>query len=183
MTLAKARIQHIERLVRNHCPSYHIDFYIFLLAVICIICSAIFTFIARSLNISMWCPLLLLLVPTGLSFWTSKRRSKLMIKIKEFESRLKKTLYEFNTDDTSHHIIWSVERIPIEQAPIRSTRFCLKIYITKLDNEMGGIFDINGEELPSYQQASTTTALLIPSPPPSYELSLIRPPEPAITLH
>lgn len=80
----------IHRLVRNHCPSHHIDFYIFLLAVVCIICSAIFTFIARSLNISMWCPLILLLVPTGLSFWTSKRRSTLIIKIKEVKREKEK---------------------------------------------------------------------------------------------
>lgn len=83
VSLAEARINEIKKLVKHQCPSHHVDFYIFLLAVICIICSTIFTFIARSLNISMWCPLLLLLVPTALSFWTSKRRSKLILKIKE----------------------------------------------------------------------------------------------------
>ncbi|KAI9272113.1 hypothetical protein EDC94DRAFT_580577 [Helicostylum pulchrum] len=172
-TIVEARIDQIRRLVRNHCPSHHIDFYIFLLAVVCIICSAIFTFIARSLNISMWCPLILLLVPTGLSFWTSKRRSTLIVKIKEFESRLKKTLYEFNTNDSNHHINWSLERVPIEQAPCRSARFCLMIHITELDPEMG----IYGEELPTYQVATNNIIL-----PPSYELALIREPEPAVIL-
>ncbi|GAA5795823.1 hypothetical protein HPULCUR_001185 [Helicostylum pulchrum] len=121
----------------------------------------------------MWCPLILLLVPTGLSFWTSKRRSTLIVKIKEFESRLKKTLYEFNTNDSNHHINWSLERVPIEQAPCRSARFCLMIHITELDPEMG----IYGEELPTYQVATNNIIL-----PPSYELALIREPEPAVIL-
>lgn len=90
----------------------------------------------------------------------------------QFESRLKKTLYEFNTDDTRHHIIWSLHKVPIDEAPIRSARFCLKIYITELDN--------NEEELPTYQQ---TTSLLLQPPPPSYELSLIRQPQTAILIH
>lgn len=161
----------------------------------------------------MWCPLVLLLVPTALSFWTSKRKSTLIIKIKEvlssynqllgnnkmiliyyaqFESGLKKTLYEFNTNDSTHHINWSLERVPIEQAPKCCSRsaviFCLMINITEIDPELG---IIGGEELPTYQQVATNTAYNMVSqnsPPPSYELtalatiasSIVRPPEPLI---
>ncbi|CAO0800723.1 unnamed protein product [Mucor circinelloides] len=86
-TLAETRVEQLSRLVANQCPSHHVDFYVFTIAVLCVICSAIFTFVARSLHISMWCPLLLLLIPTALSFWTSKRRSTLIIKIKEVVNR------------------------------------------------------------------------------------------------
>lgn len=82
-TLAQERINQLKQFTKEYCPSQHIDFYIFLIAIVCIVCSAIFTFIARSLSISMWFPLLLLLIPTILSFWTSKRRSRIYIKIRE----------------------------------------------------------------------------------------------------
>ncbi|KAK4519721.1 AMSH/STAMBP protein ubiquitin specific-protease [Mucor velutinosus] len=108
----------------------------------------------------MWCPLLLLLIPTALSFWTSKRRSTLIIKIKEFESALKKTLYDYTATDQS--IKWSLQRVPIDEAPCTSVRFCLVIHITELDPEMAYV----GEELPSYQTALLNTATTFH--PPSY---------------
>ncbi|KAG2196641.1 hypothetical protein INT46_002349 [Mucor plumbeus] len=161
-TLIESRIEQLNCLVQNQCPSHHIDFYIFTIAVLCVICSAIFTFIARSLNISMWCPLLLLLIPTALSFWTSKRRSTLIVKIKEFESALKKTLYEYTATD--QNIKWSLQRVPVDEAPCTSVRFCLVIHIKELDPEMVYV----GEELPSYQAALNTANIF--NPPSYHEL-------------
>ena len=86
---------------------------------------------------------------------------------------MKKTIYEFNTGDTSHHILWSLERVPVEDAPRKPARFCLKIHIQELDSEAGVYC---GEELPTYQQANPSVTTL----PPSYELSLIRQPERAV---
>ncbi|CEP13406.1 hypothetical protein [Parasitella parasitica] len=160
--LIEARIEQLDRLVQNQCPSHHVDFYVFTIAVLCVVCSAIFTFIARSLNISMWFPLLLLLIPTALSFWTSKRRSTLIIKIKEFESALKKTLYEYTATD--QNIKWSLQRVPIDEAPCTSVRFCLMIQVTELDPEMVFV----GEQLPSYQTA--LSAETIHNPPSYHEL-------------
>ncbi|GAN04895.1 hypothetical protein MAM1_0076d04362 [Mucor ambiguus] len=115
----------------------------------------------------MWCPLLLLLIPTVLSFWTSKRRSTLIIKIKEFESALKKTLYEYTATD--QNLKWTLQRVPIDEAPCTSVRFSFVIHITELDPEMVYV----GEELPSYQAALLNTAT--PFHPPSYN-ELIAPP-------
>ncbi|KAI8879617.1 hypothetical protein K501DRAFT_256493 [Backusella circina FSU 941] len=165
-TLVEARIDQLRTLVQDHCPSHHVDFYIFVVAILCVICSAIFTFVARSLSISMWCPLLLLLIPTGLSFWTSKRRSMLLVRIKE----LKQTLKEFTKNDSSHRVGWSFQRVHPDNAPCASTRFCLMIMITELDSEMG----LNAEELPSYQAALQSNHL-----PPSY-IDIVVQPEPAI---
>ncbi|EPB87703.1 hypothetical protein HMPREF1544_05484 [Mucor circinelloides 1006PhL] len=167
-TLAETRVEQLSRLVANQCPSHHVDFYVFTIAVLCVICSAIFTFVARSLHISMWCPLLLLLIPTALSFWTSKRRSTLIIKIKEFESALKKTLYEYTATDQT--IKWSLQRVPIDEAPCTSVRFCLVIHVTELDPEMVYV----GEELPSYQTALLNTTNTFH--PPSYH-ELTAPPQ------
>ncbi|OAD04722.1 hypothetical protein MUCCIDRAFT_108555 [Mucor lusitanicus CBS 277.49] len=158
--VAEARVEQLNRLVANQCPSHHVDFYVFTIAVLCVICSAIFTFVARSLHISMWCPLLLLLIPTALSFWTSKRRSTLIVKIKEFESALKKTLYEYTATD--QNLKWTLQRVPIDEAPCTSVRFSFVIHITELDPEMVYV----GEELPSYQAALLNTAT--PFHPPSY---------------
>ncbi|KAI8389241.1 hypothetical protein BD560DRAFT_430218 [Blakeslea trispora] len=149
-TLTQARLDQLDQLVKEHCPSHHIDFYIFIVAVMCVVCSAVFTFVARSLQISMWCPLLLLLVPTGLSFWTSKRRSTLPTRTKEFESRVKKTLYGFTTVD---HLVWSLERVPFNQTPFKSAKLCLMIQLTTLE-----------DQLPSYQEAMMTDYVAMPEP-------------------
>ncbi|KAL9550102.1 hypothetical protein MBANPS3_004889 [Mucor bainieri] len=161
--VAEARVAQLRRIVEESCPSHHLDFYVFVIAVLCVICSAIFTFIARSLHISMWCPLLLLLVPTALSFWTSKRRSALIGKIKEFESTLEKILYEFTATDQS--IKWTLLRVPASEAPCTSVRFSFAIHITQFDPEMAYTA---GEQLPSYQAALLTGTATPPFQPPGY---------------
>ncbi|KAI8079498.1 uncharacterized protein B0P05DRAFT_540822, partial [Gilbertella persicaria] len=148
----KRRLDQLDQLVRHHCPSHHIDFYVFIVAILCVVCSAIFTFIARSLHISMWCPLLLLLIPTGLSFWTSKKRSTLGVRMKQFESLVNKTLYDFSSLD--QHILWTMERMTMpQQAPFKSARFCLMIQIKHTD-----------DQLPSYQEAMMTQPIRMPEP-------------------
>lgn len=180
--LAEERVDRLKQITKEQCPSQHIDFYIFLIAISCIICSAVFTFIARSLNISMWFPLLLLLVPTALSFWTSKRRNKIYTKIRKFEKLLKKTLNEFTKNDCSHFIVWTFERVQLDKTPCKSIRLCFMVRITQLDPEIGLREDggSNNEELPTYHAAVQSTSFLLP--PPAY-IDVNLPPPAVISLH
>lgn len=49
-------------------------------------CSAGFSLAARSADISMWYPLILLLVPAALSYWTSRRRATFVYRIRQVGS-------------------------------------------------------------------------------------------------
>ncbi|KAI9488199.1 hypothetical protein BDB00DRAFT_877670 [Zychaea mexicana] len=156
-----ARLQQLNRLVRAQCPSSHTEYYVFVFIITCIACSAGFSLAARSADISMWYPLILLLVPAALSFWTSRRRATLVLRIKQFEQALKQTLREFNKKD---RIRWSFRR-PTAGDPLptefRTARLCLIIELGRAE-----------EELPSYQAAVTDAASSIyyprGLPPPSY---------------
>ncbi|OBZ81459.1 hypothetical protein A0J61_10496 [Choanephora cucurbitarum] len=149
--LIQAQMDQLDQLVRHQCPSHHIDLYVFIVAVVCVVCSAVFTFVARSLEISMWCPLLLLLIPTGLSFWTSKRRSTLATRTKKFEGLVRKTLYDFTT--VNPPILWSLEPVALDHVPFPSAKLCLMIQLTELD-----------DQLPSYQEAIMTQYIQMPEP-------------------
>ncbi|PHZ09212.1 uncharacterized protein RHIMIDRAFT_246185 [Rhizopus microsporus ATCC 52813] len=134
-----------------------------------------FTFIARSLNISMWFPLILLIIPTILSFWTSKRRKRMYGEIREFERQVKKALSEFTKHDCSYFIVWSFEKMQLDKAPCKHLQLCFMIRVIQLDPEMGLQYSSSSnsnscqsnEELPTYN-----TAILYPSstfqPPPDY---------------
>ncbi|KAI8139030.1 hypothetical protein BJV82DRAFT_628773 [Fennellomyces sp. T-0311] len=155
------RLEQLNRLVRNKCPSSHTEYYVFVFIITCIACSAGFSLAARSADISMWYPLILLVIPAALSFWTSRRRASLVYRIKEFERVLKQTLREFNKSD---RVRWSFRRptgndsIPVNY---RTARLCLIVEISPEE-----------EELPSYQAAvvDSSSSVYFPRglPPPSY---------------
>ncbi|KAI8379414.1 uncharacterized protein BYT42DRAFT_485061, partial [Radiomyces spectabilis] len=150
------RMQQLQVLVRTTCPSNHIDYYIFVFAISCIICSAAFSLIARSADISMWYPLILLLIPALLSFWTSRRRSTMLVRIKEFERSLKQILREFTKTDSLSRLRWSFRRpTPEDAVPSQygSARLCLIIELAQLDPELGTYFADHNDGLPSYQTA------------------------------
>ncbi|KAI9253487.1 hypothetical protein BDA99DRAFT_540739 [Phascolomyces articulosus] len=157
----ETRLKQLNQLVRAQCPSSHIEYYVFIFIITCIACSAGFSLAARSADISMWYPLILLIIPAALSFWTSRRRATLLYRIKQFEQVLKQTLREFNKKD---RIQWSFRR-PTSDDPLpnkfRTARLCLIIELTRPE-----------EDLPSYQAAVTDVAFPIyyprGLPPPSY---------------
>ncbi|KAI7857480.1 hypothetical protein BDC45DRAFT_603524 [Circinella umbellata] len=162
-----SRLEQLNQLVRTKCPSSHVESYVFIFIITCIVCSAGFSLAARSTSISMWYPLVLLIVPAALSFWTSRRRATLVYRIKKFEQELKQALQEFNEKD---QIIWSFRR-PSSDDPLpsklRTARLCLIIELTQPD-----------EDLPSYQAAVTDVVSPIyytrGLPPPSYSEANIR---------
>ncbi|KAI9280384.1 hypothetical protein BY458DRAFT_430876 [Sporodiniella umbellata] len=67
-----------------------------------------------------------------------------------------------------HFIVWTCERIQLDNAPSKSTRLCFMIRIIQLDPEIGLREDSgsNNEELPTYHAALQTTSFALP--PPAY---------------
>ncbi|CDH56487.1 predicted protein [Lichtheimia corymbifera JMRC:FSU:9682] len=155
------RLRQLDRLVRTQCPSTHIEYYVFVFVIACVACSAGFSLAARSADISMWYPLILLLVPAALSYWTSRRRATFVHRIRQFELALKQTLREFNKTD---RLKWSFRRPSAHDAlpsKYKNARLCLVIQISHY-----------AEELPSYHTAVMSSSIVLDqqtlSPPPSY---------------
>ncbi|ORZ03498.1 hypothetical protein BCR43DRAFT_520634 [Syncephalastrum racemosum] len=166
-TAYSERLLRLEHLVRHECPSSHVDYYVFCFVITCVMCSAGFSLAAQSADISMWYPLILLLIPAGLSFWTSRRRGRLGYRVNQFECTLKQTLREFNkVDCNAYNVHWSFRR-PAPTDPdtphlvLRSSwRLCLVIQVasttihTHRDNSTSiSSISTSNEELPSYQSA------------------------------
>ncbi|KAG2189033.1 hypothetical protein INT44_004175 [Umbelopsis vinacea] len=143
-----ARTKELRQLVRRKYPSSHWDYYIFLLAILSVIASAAFSLVARAAGVSMWYPLLLLVFPAILSLWTSRRRSTMVYRIKEFEKTLKSHLGDLNKRDASqHHLKWTVRRATRSDRVEKATA-CLVIELAQCDPE------VDVDPLPTYQEAS-----------------------------
>lgn len=56
-------------------PHIWIDTYLFFTAVMFVIGAATFSIIARAVNLSMWYPLIMLLIPGIIAYFTTKRRN------------------------------------------------------------------------------------------------------------
>ncbi|KAI7863855.1 hypothetical protein BDF14DRAFT_1840523 [Spinellus fusiger] len=166
--LFDSRVVHLSQFVKSSCPSVHSEYYIYIFTVTCVLCSAAFSLAARSVGISMWYPLLLLLIPAGLNLWVNHHRSRLVDQIKDFEFNLKKTLKEFTkTDIAVHRIKWGARRLKDSDQIKPSHKvglFCLLVEIISIEE---------GEEpenLPPYQTSISFENLrTMPNTlPPSY---------------
>lgn len=69
---------------------------------------------------------------------------------------------------TDQNITWTLKRVPVNDSPVKSARFCLLIQVSQVIDPELGICIIQDEELPTY-----TTAIGNTIHPPSYsEISL-----------
>lgn len=71
----------LRQLVRKEYPNIYPDTYMFMSAIGFVIATAAFSIVARGLEISMWYPLLILVAPAILAYWTTRRRSVHYIKM------------------------------------------------------------------------------------------------------
>lgn len=78
-----ARMERLQLLIRKEFPNIHPDSYMFSVAILLVIITAVFSIIARGLEISMWYPLLILLAPGLLAYWTTRRRSMHYLKMSQ----------------------------------------------------------------------------------------------------
>lgn len=64
----------LQRVIRNKYPHAWVDTYLFSVAVLLVITAAVFAIIARAYNLALWYPLLILIVPALIAYWTTRRR-------------------------------------------------------------------------------------------------------------
>lgn len=65
----------IENNVKTNYPQIWVETYLFIFAVALIIAAAAFSIVARAANLSMWYPLIILLIPVIIAFITTRRRN------------------------------------------------------------------------------------------------------------
>lgn len=70
-----ARIETLDFHIFKGYPHVWLDTYLFFIAVCFVIAAAAFSIIARAAQLSMWYPLIMLLIPASIGFITTKRRN------------------------------------------------------------------------------------------------------------
>ena len=66
----------IKKLVKKKYPNIYPETYMFSIAIILVIVTAAFAILGRSLDISIWYPLAILIVPAMLAYGSTRRRSQ-----------------------------------------------------------------------------------------------------------
>lgn len=64
----------IRDMVRKKFPSHWLDTQLFFLAIILVMAAAAFAIVAHAHELAMWYPLLILIVPAMIAYWTTRRR-------------------------------------------------------------------------------------------------------------
>lgn len=70
------RFNTLDKHVLEEYPHVWIDTYLFFTAICFVIATAAFSIVARAADLSMWYPLIMLLIPTVIGFITTRRRNK-----------------------------------------------------------------------------------------------------------
>ncbi|KAI8098939.1 uncharacterized protein BX664DRAFT_319965 [Halteromyces radiatus] len=162
--LLNSRLETIDELVRTSFPRIWIDTYLFFLAIFFVLFAAALSIGLQSNNQrdKLWYPLLILIAPAFIAFWTSRRRGLYYGKLKKFNELLQKCLKEFNSVDTAQHIKWHHRRIREDDTteslalspPLSQWQIMLVIEVLQVDPEdIHQLEDQQGMILPSYHAA------------------------------
>ncbi|KAI9277302.1 hypothetical protein BDA99DRAFT_495415 [Phascolomyces articulosus] len=104
----EARLKILNQLILKEFPHVWIDTYLFTLAMILVIVTAVFAVIAVELTIVTWYPLCILVIPAIIACWNARRRGLYSIKLNKFHEKLDECLKNFTIMDTQHyHVRWS----------------------------------------------------------------------------
>jgi hypothetical protein len=68
-------MQELDTHILNEYPHIWIDTYLFFVAILFVVGAAAFSIIARAVDLSMWYPLIMLLIPGIIAYFTTKRRN------------------------------------------------------------------------------------------------------------
>lgn len=75
------RLAAIEQHVAKEYPQIWIDTYLFLIAILLVAVAAAISIVARAANAGLWYPLIILLVPAMIAFFTTRRRNTYYIRL------------------------------------------------------------------------------------------------------
>ncbi|KAL0076867.1 hypothetical protein J3Q64DRAFT_1305331 [Phycomyces blakesleeanus] len=160
------RITDLNLFIEKNYPHVYPDSYMFLVAIILIILAAVFSIVTRVLDISLWYPLLILIAPALIAYWTTRRRGFYYLRLNKFYDSLYTHLKEISSNDAPHHIRWGYRRLRDDDTAdtlhltqdISHWRIAFVIEIIQLDPEID--HSHNGQEvLPAYNAASQDVVL------------------------
>ncbi|CAO3629527.1 unnamed protein product [Cunninghamella blakesleeana] len=160
----KERINTIQDIVLKSYPKIWIDSYLFLVAIIFVIGAAAFSIALQQTSDgshNLWYPLLVLLVPASIAFWTSRRRGVYYRQIGEFHEQLINCLKELTVLDTTRQIKYRSRRprdddLTDQLGVPTQWHISMIIEISQVDPE-----DINHQDeiLPHYNSAAQDIVL------------------------
>ncbi|OAD08354.1 hypothetical protein MUCCIDRAFT_182437 [Mucor lusitanicus CBS 277.49] len=153
------RLKTIDKHVYNEYPHVWVDTYLFLTAIMLVVATAAFSVVARAANLSMWYPLIILVVPIVIGFITTRRRNA-------YYTRLSKScLKEMNSLDVTRQVKWSFRRLrENDTAAVLHLRppltryhinFVVDVIQINTENELAD----EGEMLPAYHTAMMDVVL------------------------
>ncbi|KAG2207395.1 hypothetical protein INT47_006870 [Mucor saturninus] len=151
-----ARIEALDSHVLKEYPHVWLDTYLFFIAICFVIATAAFSIIARAAQISMWYPLIMLLIPATIGFVTTRRRNTYYKKLAAYYESLQIVLKEFNSIDVTQQIKWSFRRLRdtdthssmhlVSRLSKQNINFVVEIVQINMENELLE----EGEHLPAY---------------------------------
>ncbi|KAI9319412.1 hypothetical protein BX666DRAFT_1840741, partial [Dichotomocladium elegans] len=163
-----ARITSLKKLVGELYPNVYPDSYLFVCSALLVIAAVIFSIYARNLEISLWYPLLILLLPAILACWSSRRRSAHYTKLRKFHDRLQTLLKEMTREDVLRQVKWDFRPVRAYdnaaslhlRPPLSSYTVGLVIEATQADSA-DEVTHETGDVLPSYIAATQDVVLEI----------------------
>ncbi|KAI8373343.1 hypothetical protein BD560DRAFT_98025 [Blakeslea trispora] len=162
-----SRLATINDHVRRKYPHVWLDTYAFMTAVVFVMGTAAFSVIARAADLSMWYPLILLIVPAFVAFFTTRRKSSYYRRIGDYYESLQSCLKELNSLDVTRQIKWNFRRTresdtlasmhlkpPSSQYTIN---FVIEVIQINVENELAQ----EGEVLPAYDTSMMDVVLAV----------------------
>ncbi|ORE06752.1 hypothetical protein BCV72DRAFT_119542 [Rhizopus microsporus var. microsporus] len=198
------RLTAIEQHVAKEYPQIWIDTYLFLIAILLVAVAAAISIVARAANAGLWYPLIILLVPAMIAFFTTRRRNTYYIRLARYYDSLQSLLKELNSQDVTRQIKWTFRRprdtdtsaeLLLKQ-PLSAYNINFVIDISQVDTETE--LAQEGEALPAYDTSMMDIVLDIGPEnvreqstghplPPSYDRSIemgdIQQPPPAYPIN
>ncbi|CAO3702516.1 unnamed protein product [Rhizopus stolonifer] len=201
--LFKTRLIAIEQHISAQYPQVWIDTYLFLAAILLVAVAAAISIVARASDLSVWYPLIILIAPAIIAFFTTRRRNTYYIRLGRYYDSLQGLLKEINSQDVTRQIKWSFRRLResdmaddmILKPPLTLYNINFIIDISQIDT----VTELGHDNLPAYDTSMMDVVLDMgpsdqqpgsqqPHPlPPAYqasiEMSAVRQPPPAYPAH
>ncbi|CAO3676046.1 unnamed protein product [Rhizopus stolonifer] len=92
-------------------PQIWIETYLFIVAIVLVALAAAISIVARATDLSVWYPLLILLAPAIIAFFTTRRRNTYYTRLSQYYDSLQTLLKELNSQDVTRQIKWSFRRL------------------------------------------------------------------------
>ncbi|KAI8644581.1 hypothetical protein BD408DRAFT_383450 [Parasitella parasitica] len=159
------RLKTIDEHVYKEYPHVWTDTYLFLAAILLVVIAAAFSVVARAANISMWYPLIILVMPIMIGVITTRRRNTYYSRLTKYYESLQSCLKELNSLDVTRQVKWGLRRLrdgdtanslhlrpPLSRYHIN---FIIDIIQIDTENELAQ----DGEILPAYHTSMTDIVL------------------------